>query len=96
VRKAEAIIHIRNKDIERITTLGSRAKNAHVVVRQLYATPITNVAGVQAWSGLSKDAANRLTNDLVRIGILQPHGELGRQRNRVFAHQEYLSLFLTD
>jgi Fic family protein len=60
-------------------------------MQNLYARPILDVKSVTAITGSSTNTAAALINDLVSYGVLV---ELtGQRRNRLFAFDEYISLF---
>jgi Fic family protein len=68
-----------------------RQDNAHAIMHNLYARPILDVKSVTAITGSSTNTAAALINDLVSYGVLV---ELtGQRRNRLFAFDEYISLF---
>jgi Fic family protein len=68
-----------------------RQDNAHAIMQNLYARPILDVKSVTAITGSSTNTAAALINDLVSYGVLV---ELtGQRRNRLFAFDEYISLF---
>jgi Fic family protein len=87
------IIKLRD-DVERIKllTLGRRQSDAQVLINALYRQPI--LSGMEIAKVLDKHPsnANRLIDDLVKLGILK---ELtGYSRNRLFAFQGYIDLFV--
>lgn len=68
-----------------------RQDNAHLLMRNLYARPIVDVKSVTMMTESSTNTAAALINDLVEHGVLV---ELtGQRRNRLFAFDEYISLF---
>jgi len=92
IETSKKINELREKDIQRIQQLGRRTETGMVVLRKLYELPIVNVNKIEEWSGLSRQSANVLVNDLVKIGILQQRNE-GQKYARVFEYKEYLGLF---
>jgi Fic family protein len=86
------INELREEDMKKIHTLGRSTKIALDVLRQLHELPIVNVKKIEAWSGLSRPAANALVQRLVKLGILaqrDPHITY----DRVFEYRRYLRLF---
>jgi Fic family protein len=89
---ARRILVLREKHREAVTThLGRAAGNGHRVLETLYQRPIVSVAEVQALTGTTFTAANRLVSRLVKLGILQE--ATGHKRNRVFRYAPYIAIF---
>ena len=85
---------LRQKDTDKIQTLGRRAKTGIIVLENLYRLPIVNVRKIEEWTGLSRPQANELVKKFVEIGILEQKDkdvEYGRE----FWYKNYLSLFLS-
>ncbi|MEK9131034.1 MAG: Fic family protein [Patescibacteria group bacterium] len=96
VDTSKKINNLREKDMVKIHTLGGRrSKTGMEVLRNLYKLPIVNVGKVGEWTGLSRQGANTLVAELVKIGILE-------QRNRKttygrdFEYKNYLRLFTNE
>ena len=85
------IISIRQEYEEQILTLGSRAKNAHKLLRSMFAQPIINANTAAEELGIVFSSANILLRSLVELGILKE--VTGFSRNRLFVLEEYLNLF---
>jgi Fic family protein len=81
------------RDIEekRIITLGKRIQLAKRFVNYLYKYPLTDINDISKELEISRQTANTLTKDFIRLGIL--HEQTGQRRNRLFAFKEYLELF---
>lgn len=79
-------------DTEVLPRFSSRRQdNAQLVVRNLYARPIVDVAVVTRWIEGTTNTASSLINDLVQHGVLV---EITQQRrNRLFMFREYVGLF---
>lgn len=79
-------------DTEVLPRFSSRRQdNAQLVVRNLYARPIVDVAVVTGWIKGTTNTASSLINDLVQHGVLV---EITHQRrNRLFMFHEYIGLF---
>lgn len=60
-------------------------------MRALYGQPITSVKRAAEIIGGTPNTASALINDLVAHGVLVEM--TGRQRDRLFAFQDYLALF---
>lgn len=89
--KTRAILRLKVEDQQRISTLGSRSGNAMTVLDYLYRFPYLNVRKIEELTSLSYAAANKLTELLVEVGVLHPFNE--RQRDRVFYHRRYVTVF---
>jgi len=89
---ATRIIALRENDLAKIRRgLGRRAGNAMALLDELFRRPVVTTKAVEQTLKISQPTASSLVQELERIGIL---AELtGKQRNRVFAYSEYLSLF---
>lgn len=83
------------KDLSRVSTLGRASKNAVVLLRNLYKLPIINVRKIQEFTGLSREAANRLVKKFVRLGVLTPKNK-EITYGRLFIYKDYLNLFEKD
>lgn len=85
------IILIRQEYEEQILALGSRAKNAHKLLRSMFAQPIINANTAAEELGIVFSSANILLRSLVELGILKE--VTGFSRNRLFVLEKYLNLF---
>ena len=85
------IISLRQEYEERILTLGSRAKNAHRLLRSMFAQPIINAKLATKELGMAFSSANLLLKSLTELGILKE--VTGYSRNRLFVLEKYLNLF---
>lgn len=72
--------------------LGRRGKKGLELLRLLYRKPVVTVSEVGAALKVSAPAANALVAEFVRFGVLKEM--TGYSRNRVFAFEAYLRLFL--
>jgi len=61
-------------------------------LKNLYKLPIINVRKTQEFTGLSREAANRLVKRFVNLGLLH-HKEKGKKYGRIFVYKEYLNIF---
>ena len=85
------IILLRQEYEEQILTLGSRAKNAHKLLRGMFAQPIVNAKLATKELGMAFSSANLLLKSLTDLGILKE--VTGFSRNRLFVLEKYLNLF---
>jgi len=80
----------KNIDIQ-IRTLGSRAKDAKLLIEYLYQQPIVDASRIEPITKRGKTANYRLLSDLEQLGILKEIS--GRERNKLYAFNQYLKLF---
>lgn len=85
---------LRQKDIDKIQTLGRRAKTGIIVLENLYRLPIVSVRTIVEWTGLSRPQANELVKKLLEIGILEQKNK-DINYGREFWYKNYLDLFLS-
>jgi len=85
---------LRQKDIDKIQTLGRRAKTGIIVLENLYRLPIVSVRTIVEWTGLSRPQANELVKKLLEIGILEQKNK-DIDYGREFWYKNYLDLFLS-
>ena len=96
VETSKKINDLREKDMVKITALGGRrSKAGMVVLRNLYKLPIVNVSKAGEWTGLSRQGANTLVAELVKIGILKQRDRKTKY-GRDFEYKEYLRLFTKE
>lgn len=92
IETSDKTIDLREKDLSRVSTLGRASKNAVLLLRNLYKLPIINVRKIQEFTGLSREAANRLVKKFVGLGILTPKSKEATY-GRFFIYKNYLNLF---
>ena len=85
------IIALRQDYEEKVLTLGSRAKNAHKLLRFMFGQPIVNVKLATEELGIALSTVNLLLKSLTELGILKE--TTGYSRNRLFVLEKYLNLF---
>ena len=95
IETSRKINTLRVRDIEKIQSLGRRAKTGMSVLKNLYKLPIVNVRKIEEWTGLSRPQSNELVKKLVDVGLLvqiNKNIEYGRE----FWYKDYLDLFISD
>lgn len=92
IRVSNKIVELREKDLQKVSTLGRTSKNAIKLLKNLYKLPIINVRKIEEFTGLSREAANRLVRKFIKLNILVPK-EKGKKYGRLFIYREYLDLF---
>ncbi len=68
-----------------------RQKNAQLLIRHLYQSPLVNVKLVGQLLDVKTNTAAALVDDFVKYGILK--GLTGKRRNRTFGFAEYILIF---
>ena len=92
IETSDRIIDLREKDMQKVSSLGRASKNAIVLLKNLYKLPIINVRKIQEVTNLSREASNRLVKRFIRLGLLHPKDK-GKKYGRIFVYKEYLNLF---
>lgn len=88
----QKVLVLRTESEARMHELGRRGKSGLLLLRLLYRKPVVTVADVSAALQVSAPTANALVAEFERFGLLK---ELtGYARNRLFAFEAYLKLFL--
>jgi Fic family protein len=87
----EIMVLRENIEKKQIITLGRRIQNAQKLIQLLYAQPMIAVVEVAEKLQLSKEAANSLIKDFVRLEILKE--VTGYKRNRIFVFESYVKIF---
>jgi DNA-binding MarR family transcriptional regulator len=75
----------------RLQKLGSRSKNAHVIINYLYQHPSINAQKVKELTMLSLPSAYKLIDDLEGLGIIEE--VTGAKRGKQYLFREYINLF---
>ena len=71
--------------------LGRKIPIAKRVVNHLYSFPVVSAADIEVDLKISKQTANSIINELVKIGILKEI--TGQKRSRIYQFDEYIKLF---
>jgi Fic family protein len=81
----------RDCEEKRIYRLGKKVNTAKLFLDYLYQQPIVDVEKVAHITGLSLVSSYKLLEDFMRLGILKEM--TGAKRNRLFAFEEYFTIF---
>jgi len=90
VQTAQRLVAMFQQDAERVRGLGRTAMSALRVFNALRERPILSLPEVCRRTSLSFPAASKGMNALTKLGIVRE--VTGRQRNRIFAYQQYLAI----
>jgi Fic family protein len=88
----QQVLALRTESEARMHELGRRGKSGMHLLRLLYRRPVVTVAEVAQTLRVSLPTANTLVAEFVRFGLLKE--TTGYARNRVFAFDAYIRLFL--
>ena len=89
-----SITALREKDMEKIQSLGKRASESAVkVLPQLYGQPIVNVATVQKWTGFTRAGAQTVISRFIEKGILAPKDK-DVKYGQSYVYSEYVNIFI--
>lgn len=85
------IVRLRKKSLEKISTLGRRAKLGQGLLKFLFSRPAISVKKTAAQLDMTFPTANALIKGFEKLKIL--HEVTGASRNRFFVFKEYINLF---
>ena len=85
---------LREKDMEKIQTLGKRAsESAIMVLPKLYGQPIVNNTIIQKWTEFTRAGAQTVINRFIQIGILTPKDK-DKKYGQSYVYKKYLDIFI--
>ena len=87
----DKILKLQQEVENSIQTLGSRARNAALIIRYLYKHPILDYQMAKSQTGMSAPSVYRLLGDLESMGILREI--TGGRRGKLFLFSDYIDLF---
>ena len=84
---------LREKDMEKIQTLGKRAsESAIMVLPKLYGQPIVNNAIIQKWTGFTRAGAQSVINRFIKMNILNPKDK-DKKYGQSYIYTKYVDIF---
>ena len=93
IETVRQITVLRERDMKKINKLGKTAsESALKVLPQLFKLPIVNVSMIQAWTGFTRQGAQKLIDRFVQMGILRLKDE-NKAYGRSFIYADYVSVF---
>ncbi len=90
VDTAHRLLELFQADTQRIHEMGRQSANALLVLGLLRQRPVATLKFLTAHGKISFTTASRAVDALIEFGILSEI--TGRERNRVFAYEAYLSI----
>lgn len=85
------ILDLRHTTTEAVHSLGKRSPNGLAALNYLFESPSVTAASLQDHLGVSQPTANKLLDDLERLGIVRE--VTGRLRDKIYVFDRYLALF---
>ncbi|MEI7670310.1 MAG: Fic/DOC family N-terminal domain-containing protein, partial [Pseudomonadota bacterium] len=87
------ITDLRENDMIKIQALGKRSSESSLLVlRNLYAQPIVNVALIQKWTGFTFAGAQNVIERFVEMGILIARNE-DKKYGQSYSYKTYIDIF---
>ena len=84
---------LREKDMEKIQTLGKRAsESAIMVLPKLYGQPIVNNAIIQKWTSFTRAGAQSVINRFIKMNILAPKDK-DKKYGQSYIYTKYVDIF---
>lgn len=83
---------LRDRDIEKIHSLGQTSNIGMCILKNLYKLPIVNVNKISEWSGYTRQGSYKLINKLLGIGILKQR-DITRTYGKTYVYKDYLEIF---
>ena len=90
VETIDKLTALHNKNCEKITNLGRRAKNGMRVFEYLESNPIIEIKKTSQELDIAFNTISSVIKDLISIGVLKQTSN--QSRNRTFAYKEYLDI----
>jgi Fic family protein len=94
VELSRKIIELKEKDRDKISSLGKSTKPANLLLERLFSQPFITTKNVMEITHLAPPNANNLIKKFIALDILKEVGQ--KRRNRVFVYYNYLKLFLEE
>ena len=87
----DGILKLEKDSTTLIQSLGSRSKNAQLIMNKLFQNPILDIQRAKEITGLSLPSVYKLIEDLEKLDILEEI--TGGKRGKLYVFNKYLSLF---
>jgi len=87
----DKILKLQKEVDEKLQKLGSRAKNARIVISYLYQRPLIDVNKVKDITNISMPSAYKLTTELENVNILEEI--TGGKRGKQYRFTNYINIF---
>ena len=95
IKTSNKIMNLREKDMEKIHSLGKGASTGVALLRNLYSLPIVDAKKISEWTGHSIQASYKTINKFVEIGILEQRDE-SKVYGKTYVYKDYLALFTDE
>ena len=95
IEVSKKVTELRDRDLIAISQLNKKTSDIAVkVIQRLYKDPIVSSTTIQEWIGQTKPGAIKFINKLIKVGILKLHRKGEGTRPSLYAHKEYLKIFI--
>lgn len=91
IKTFDGILKLQQEVDDKIQTLGRRANNAQIIMKELYQHPIIGSQKVKKITDLSNPSVYKLIEDLERLEILVEM--TGGKRSKLYLFKDYIALF---
>ena len=92
---SKKVTKLRDCDLIAISQLNKKTSDIAVeVIQRLYKDPIASSTTIQEWIGQTKPGAIKFIDKLIKVGILKLHRKGEGTRPSLYAHKEYLKIFI--
>ena len=86
------IMDLREKDMDKIHSLGRGAPTGVKILQHLFKLPIIDAKKIAEWTGNSIQASYKTIDRFVELGILEPR-DVNKTYGKTYVYKEYLQLF---
>ena len=89
----DKITKLREKDMEKLRSLGKRAsESAVMVLPKLYGQPIVNTSLIKLWTGFTRPGAQKVIDRFIELGILEPKDK-NKGYDQSYVYRKYVDIF---
>lgn len=92
ISSSKKINFLREKDIEKIQTLGQSSQIGLKLLKNLYKLPIIDVNQISEWTNYTRQGSYKIINKLLNLGLLEQRDET-KEYGRKFVYKNYLDIF---
>ena len=95
IEVSKKVTKLRDHDLTIISKLAQRTSDVAMdIIHKLYKDPIVSSTSIQNWIGQSKPGTMKFIDNLVNADILVLHRKGEGTRPSLYAHKEYLKIFI--
>jgi Fic family protein len=94
IEVSKKITKLRDKDLERISTIATNPADTAVrVLQNLYKSPVASTANIEEWTGYTRQGTIKLVDKFIEVGILKLLRKGEGVKPSLYIHREYVNLF---